>query len=87
MPGSQLSRQDAIFSMRASRLAAVATSIGAWGKPEVWSITCSMVMASLPLGANSSKTSTTFHAGSIFPSPMRIHIAPATNALVAENTW
>jgi hypothetical protein len=43
-----------------------------------------MVTTSFPLVPNSGTRSTTRLEGSISPSPITAHIAPATNALVAE---
>ena len=84
VPGSQFSRQRAKAAQRPSLVSPAVTSIGALGKPEVWSITCSMVTTSLPLVPNSGTRSTTRLEGSISPSPITAHIAPATKALVAE---
>jgi hypothetical protein len=86
VPGSKVSRQRWKARMRPSLAAPSMTGMGACGKPEVCSITCSMVMTSLPLVPNSGMRSTTRAAGSMSPSPMSAHMAPATNALVAEKT-
>ena len=51
--GSQFRRQPAIRATRRSRVVASARGIGAYGNPDVCSITCSTVMPSLPFGANS----------------------------------
>ena len=52
-PGSQLSRQPAKRWSRPSTVSQAGGPSGACGKPEVCSITCSTVMASLPLAPNS----------------------------------
>ncbi len=86
VPGSQLRRQRAKAAQRPSLVAPARGARGAIGKPDVCSITCSMVMTSLPFVPNSGTTSTTGTDTSTRPSPMSAHTAPATNAFVAENT-
>src|SRR5664279_1728656 len=85
-PGSQFRRQLANFSTLPSRVHCCGGPSGAYGKPEVWSITCSTVIASLPLVPNSGMKSTTRWCSSTRPCAMTIQNADATNALVAENT-
>src|SRR5262245_27440369 len=82
-PGSQFSFHDANCSTLPSRVHHAGGPSGAWGKPDVCSITCSSLMTSFPFVANSGMYSDTGLLMSTAPSPMRIHIAPATNALVA----
>ena len=85
-PGSQFNRHLANASHRPSLVAPSSSRSGAIGKPDVCSMTCSMVIASLPFVPNSGMTSLTGAATSIRPSPISAHTAPATNALVAEKT-
>ena len=59
--------------------------IGAVGKPDVWSITCSSVMASLPLAPNAGNHVVTGCAGSRSPAAISRQTVAATNGLVAEN--
>ncbi len=49
-PGSQFSRQLANFSTRPSRVHCCGGPSGAYGKPEVCSITCSTVIDVLAVG-------------------------------------
>ncbi len=84
VPGSQLQRHFAKRARRASRSSHSSGWNGACGKPDVWSITCSTVITSLPSVANSGMYSATRRVGSIAPSPMRTHTALATTGLVAE---
>ena len=84
MPGSQLQRQAENRASRRSRSSQSSGANGACGNPDVWSITCSTVIASLPFVANSGISAATGVATSTSPSPIRIHIAPATTAFVAE---
>ena len=51
VPGSQLQRHFANRASRASRSSHSSGRNGACGNPDVWSITCSTVMTSLPFGA------------------------------------
>ena len=85
-PGSQFSRQLANFSTRPSRVHCCGGPSGAYGNPEVCSITCSTVMTSLPFVANSGMKSVTSWCSSTSPSAITIQKADATKALVAENT-
>ncbi len=84
-PGSQLQRQLAKRSRRRSRSSHSSGPNGARGKPDVCSITCSTVIDSFPFAANSGMYAATGNVMSTSPSPIRIHIAPATTAFVAEN--
>ena len=86
VPGSQLSRHLANASRRPCGVVHSGGPSGAWGKPAVWSITCSTVMTSLPFVPNSGTYSTTRFDTSTSPSPMSAHMAPATNAFVHEKT-
>ena len=51
----------------------------------MWSITCSSVMASLPLAPNAGNHVVTGSAGSRSPPPISRQTVAATNGLVAEN--
>ncbi len=53
VPGSQLSRHSPNRFTRPSRVHQSGAPSGAWGKPAVWSITCSTVMTSLSFVPNS----------------------------------
>ena len=86
VPGSQFRRHAANAAVRPSLVAPLSGRSGASGKPAVCSITCSIVMTSLPLVPNSGMTSVTLAPTSTAPSPISAHMAPATNALVAEYT-
>src|SRR3954470_10469377 len=85
-PGSQLSRHSANFSTLPSRVHCWGGPSGAYGNPDVCSITCSTVIASLPFVGNSGMKSATSWCSSTSPSAMTIQNADATKALVAENT-
>ncbi|CAB4870906.1 unannotated protein [freshwater metagenome] len=53
VPGAQLVRHFKNAARRPAEVPPSRALSGAEGKPEVWSITCSTVMRSLPLPANS----------------------------------
>ena len=67
------------------RRPSAAGPIGAVGKPDWCSITCSSVMASLPLAPNAGNHVVTGCAGSRSPAAISRHTVAATNGLVAEN--
>ena len=84
VPGSQLRRHPAIFCLRDVRSLQAGGPIGAYGNPEVCNITCSTVMASLPLSPNSGKYVVTGSAMSTSPSVIRVQTVEATYGFVAE---
>ena len=84
VPGSQLRRQAENRPRRASTVLPVERVEGAVGNPQVWSRTCSTVMASLSLVPNSGMWSATRSSSPSAPSPRRSQTAPATTALPEE---